>query len=472
MSMKGRIVIKKLSALNRKELKTFRKRVLAKVQSQEYQQVAEKVIDGLLEQSVRKPFTEASLAGLMLPAQKVNTLLYQLHLDLVEFLKQEWHAYPVQTKVKDNLQLLEFYGQRGLQEFFATTVAETETSLAAYGKYDAFYFQSMLKLKHLIGAYFPGSRKESLQMYSDALDDQYIYRRLLHNVLMLNEVKVHNAVFDMPFATSIERQLNEVQSDSNPVVAIWKLAFKLNKSPKDMQVLGELEQRIKQDVQYLDKANANNLFTTLTNCLRQQDLPIEELNQKYFEYFQFQNQHDLLTRKGYFPQTLFNNYVTIVLRVKGAEAALQLIEENQSRINPETRTVESSYLRARCHYHSGDMHHCIEELKRVEKLKLPDLHLNLARRRLSIMSYHEINRASAQDVYEGQPERAISAMRKYLHVNKTKLGPEHERANLDFTRFVNRLTEVNSMQRLEKLRKEIENTKLLPEKKWLLTHCR
>ncbi len=464
--MKERLTIRKLKCLTTRELQAFRRYVLTFKNREIYSKFCQVILDAIAEPAEDKPVPLEEIARrFKLSDARVNSLLNEMHVHFKAFVSRELWTTETRRRIEDGIKEMAFYIERHLDEFYLSTHLKIDKELENYGLKDEFYFRSKLAIAQLDCIFKPVA--ENLQKSSDRLDIYYISSKLLQGAVMLNHSNIHSHHFKYHLMQQVVEHLEKEPYKDAPTLYLWKYAYSLLLEPEDRENYERLEKCLYEQFETLLKTDARSVFVILSNSLRKLETDENLYYQKIFQYYTFQMEHDLLLVEGIFPPRLFDNIVTIALRVQGPEWTVNFIHDNVHKLEQRIRKVENGYNIARCHFSSGRFNDCLLELKKIEKLKFKDIHLNLARRRLKIQAYFEIEHQDSE-YSTSQPERDISSFKKFLHQNKDHLSPEHERANLDFARFVNRLAEANNQRKIVKLNEEIIATHLLPGKAWLL----
>ncbi len=468
--MKERLVIRKIKCLQAKELLALKRYILKFKNRDVYEKFAQVVLDEITKTDEEEliPIDKIGKA-LKLSDARVNSLLNELHTHLKGFVITELSIADELRKIEDGIKLLVFYNARHLDEYYLNLYDKLEKALQKYKVRDEFYYRSKLAIaqEHSIYKYRTQPEGTFLQQVSDALDIYFVWHKLTQSAVMINHSNIHSTDFQFHLLEQVVSHVKTNPYPDNPALSLWSDAYELLMNLDNVECHQRLEQAAFEQIDTLAKRDGRNLFIILANSLRRLETDQDEYYRRIFKYYTFQIEHDLLLIEGIFPPRLFDNIVTIALRVKDPDWTVNFIEENLKKLEPKVQKVERGYNIARCHFASGDFNTCLLELARIEKVKFNDIHLNLARRRLTIQAYFEVEHTDTE-YSVNQPDRAISALKKFLHKNKEALSPEHERANLDFARFVNRLCEANSDKKIQKLGEEVTATRLLPCKTWLM----
>lgn len=464
---KERIVIRKLKGLEPKELRAFKKRLQSSSHSKDSLNFFLMVIDGLLEGASDEPAPEQKYS--VLSGVKLNALYVELHDRLKEFISDELAIGVKEREIWDVFLRMKFYNQRRLDEFYEKARNQLRKMLSAYGERNDFYFEMYVKQAQQESSYQERNKssKDFLQSEADAIDQFYLWQKLAVSTEMLNlEKNIYNTSFEYNLLEEVRRYMSTRHQDER-VINAYYLVLEQLLNPESRECFTRLKEYLIDSVTHIPADLAISFFNTLSNSARTIFSNRAEYYEELFDLYLIQIENKILFYQGYFPTRVFGNIVAVSLKVKSSEWTRAFIAKYQKYIPAKEKKVEVNYNLARCAFTERDFGECLILLDEIQKARFSDLFLNLARRRLLVKAYYLLDMKDEQyDV--NQPDRAISALGKFLHQQKGKLSEAHARANLDFVRFVNRLLTANDEKRLVKLKKEIEETSLLPEKAWLL----
>lgn len=467
--MKEPLVIRKMRVLNRKELQSLRRELGKLSINPDLLDLATKVLDLIWHTPSETISFERIFQDSAFGSSKQNVLLNKLHELLKNFIVNQLSVNDLQEKVNFEMKLLQFFNDRRADDFVISSGLRVEDMLRSYGYEDDFYFYNNLRLaeERTLLYYRSNAEKRHLQEQSDAADLFYLSKKLAFCAGMVNAGNINKTKFDYHMMEEVLGHLEKRPYENVPTIYLWASALRLLLNPKNRDNFEKLEKGLYENIDLITPFTARSLFTALENSLRKMRQEYASYHEKLFEAYQFQIQREIIYINGYYPTTLFENVVTASLKVKGGEWTADFVEKNLSRISPDRKKETAAYNLARCYFEQNEYKQCLAKLKTIEKIKFKSIYINLARRVLRICAFYELFLLEADGI-PNQPERAIRALKKFLHTNKAELGAAHERANLDFARFINRLTSVYGDKKIVKLRGEIEATRLLPNKQWLL----
>lgn len=470
---KERIVVRKLRSLNKSEISGLIKHIHRHNHTDQFLAFTQDVLD-FIKSKDESGGLDASIMAKWpkLNKKKLNVLFLELHDSLKQYIVFLSNTDGIVGKLTEAFHLLKFYRKKALGEFFDKSAENIETLLSEYGKKDSFFFEKHLQLAIERAEFYANKRQEInirgkySQELSDALDLYYFVFKLNISFIMVNFTKtIYKVDFDYGMLPSLVQHLEE-NEQSEPVISLYQKVLRLLQSNGDRQLYDELKLFVESNIGKIPKVQLLSAITVLTNMTFKAAKERNAYLNLLFDLYEFQIKHDLLGVYKTLRVRLFENIVKISLHVRGSEWARNFIEDFQDRLEPKVKIVSVPFNLALCDFHDGKYEACLKLLIAIEKKKC-DVHVNLARRRLQIMAYYELDQKTLNGD-PNQPERAIGSMKKFLHTKKNEIAEFHAKANLDFVRFVNRLIEANDRKRRQKLIEEIDETDVLPDKDWLL----
>lgn len=466
--MKQPTAIRKLRSLHKDELRAFKRYWLRSVPAVEAQKLGAEIIQHLLTTKKETPI-EALFKEQKVSESKKNAVLHKLHEAMKQFVLAEVIEHPLKKEISDELRMINFYDGRQLQDYVESSIRKVEMLLEKYPWEDDFYFYSLFLLEERVTLFLNKSLSEenNLQKENNALDVYYLSRKFRCLVFMINAQNISNVEYDYHLTQEVLSHLETKPYDNIPTIYLWRDALCLMQDPGDKDLFLKLEGSLYECVDIISPENARSFFGVLENSLRKLRSGFPSYKKKLYELYKYQLSKKVLPVNGHFPSMLFDNIVTVSLEFSNPKETREFISNYIEFVPAENRSEKASYNLARCLFAEKKLDECLEEISDLEKTKFSSIHQNLARRRLQVKTYFEIQNQQL-DADPNQPERSIRALKKYLHVHKNEMSAVHERANLDFARFVNRLTEAFGDKKIEKLKSEISGTALLPEKDWLL----
>lgn len=462
--------IRKLNSLNLEEIRLFRRFWQNSINKETLLAAGNDVLQKIAVASKEAELTfDVLFSDSILSDSQKNSVLHKLHEIFKLFVVEELSESDLTKSINEEIKLIEFYQKRKLFDFAESSIRKMESLINKYTYEDTHFFYHRFQYEEIRNRFLGLSLSEesSLQQENDALDVFFLSKKLRTCAFMINAQNISNVSYDYHLMDDVLKHLEKEPYKNIPTIYLWSNALRLMRDPGKLELFSKLEDSLKNCLHLISQENARNFFAVLENSLLRLKTQFSDYRRKLHELYMLQIEQKILPLEGHFPSMMFDNIVTVSLAVDGAQKTREFINSYIEFVSPESRKEKASYNLARCLFEEERLDECLLELNKIEKIKFHSIHQNLARRRLQIKTYYAIQ-VRDFDADPNQPERSIRALKKFLHVHKNEMAAVHERANLDFARFVNRLTEASGERKIGKLKQEIQETGLLPEKEWLL----
>ncbi len=170
--------------------------------------------------------------------------------------------------------------------------------------------------------------------------------------------------------------------------------------------------------------------------------------------------HDnLLLNEGQLSQWDYKNIVTVALRVKDLTWADGFIEEYKQQLPKADRANAYTFNRARYHFYTRNYN---EVLRLLQDVKYNDIFYQLDSKTTLLKTYYELG--------EELPMLSLKDSFRVLLQRKRAISPQQRQNYLNLLKLTLRLfkADVGDKQRLNALKKEIEETANVADKSWLL----
>ena len=244
-----------------------------------------------------------------------------------------------------------------------------------------------------------------------------------------------------------------------PDIAIYYYCYQALVHPDDQQYFQAFKQLLLQHNTLFPEAEMRDLFVLAINfCIRQYNAGNSEYLSDQFDFYRIGFDQQYFLTDGQLSRYTYQNAVTIGLVMHELEWVESFIHQYRSKL-PETHQESLfSFNLARLEYQRRNLDSALEL---VQKADYKDLLLTLAAKTLQLKIFYELD---AYDLLESH----IQALQTFIR-RKKNLG-YHRENYLNTIAFTRKLLESNPYDRQarEQLRAEIEQTKALAEKEWLL----
>lgn len=365
------------------------------------------------------------------------------------------------------LALMKFYDQKNLSTYFINTYRNLRNKQESQSYIDPEYYYKQLVIEKEYRIFLTGKFEDSRgdihhQEVMQKLDVYYLSDKLIELCQMLNRQLLTNINYDMIFMNEILSFLPNSEYYKIPVIKLWHEALLLLKSPENSEHYDALKQLIAQYGSTQNPMSQRMLYTYLENTSRQVFKEDESYYNAMFELYEAQLESGVIYIKGYLLPTVFKNITTVALRLGRLDWTTEFLEHNQYKIAPEYEGREDvySYCLAQLYFKQNKFDAALAVLN---KMAFSDIYTSMDVRRMLMKVYYEME-------YTGMFEDMINSFRVFLTQNQSTIPEVHVKAHRDFINVIRRIysTINNDVDRLDNIKASIEETNVLPEKKWLL----
>lgn len=387
-------------------------------------------------------------------------LLKNFHVEI--FLNEE-------NKSIRNIFKLKSYRKRRLNYFYEKEVHKLRENTQDQGSE---YHQHNFLLKSEINEYF--SQYPTINNHQYLVDKQiqldhfFITEKLKDACEMYLRHQILKVPFDLNFVDSI---LNEITRNTNfqniPTILIYQNIYKLliNKKVEQYEsVLGILNT----NEHFLPKPELENIYNYLQNfCIQKINQGNRHFLSELFKIYQSQLSKELLFQNGYLPEFHYKNIVTTGLREKAFDWVLNFIEDYKKHLNSITAENAYSYNLANYYYATQQFSKVLSLLIRVE---YTDVRYSLDAKTLLLRTYFELE--------EEEALLSLSdAFRQYLKRN-FQISEDHKKGYFNLLKLTKKVFQLKMsknywkkekvIKEWQKLKQEIESSKIVFNKNWLL----
>lgn len=246
-----------------------------------------------------------------------------------------------------------------------------------------------------------------------------------------------------------------------PIIKLWYTALLLLKLPDKTEYYHQLKSLLHEHNSLINKTEKRMLYASLENTTR----VIFESRPYYkalFELYSAQLQNGVMYVNNYIQPISLKNMLTVALRLERVEWLEQFLEEHKDKMPPEYEDRDNVYryslVRLRIEQEKFD-----DALGILNQVVSVDFFTNMDVRRALLMVYYEME-------YTDMFESEVNRFRVYLTNNQDDISLVHLQAYRDFNNIIDNIykTMKRDQDRLDQLENQINNTQILPERKWLL----
>ncbi len=379
---------------------------------------------------------------------------------LLQLIEDFWAAENAKIDISKNKRIAaEQYRLRNLEKHFLRVFTEAKQDIDNQVFRNANYHFQQYELE-LEGYRFDSAiRKESsrLQDISNHLDHAYYTLILRQACLAVNYQNVYKVIHEQSMITEIIAHVERNNLDKIPSVGVYYFAFKSLSEPENTTYFFAFKNLLFEYSSIFPPDEARDLYLIGINyCIKKHNSGEADFLKPELELYQkgLKNRH--LYINNFITKFTYRNVVTLALTLQEYAWAETFIEDYKNELEPSHREGNYKHCLARLFYEQKNHSKVLELLQEAD---YEDILINLAAKALLLKALYE---TSADDVLEAH----LEAMRTYIK-RKSQIA-YHKENYLNLIKFTKQLLLIDGQKMLIQLETEIQETKAIAEKKWLL----
>lgn len=363
-------------------------------------------------------------------------------------------------EVASKIRLAKIYRNRDLPKHFERTMRDARAQYGQPGHRDATYFSLGYHLQ--LEQYRSDSAASRtgdlhLQAISDSLDLAYFARKLRQACLLLS----HQAVYKIDYRFGlVDEILAEVERHPHlqvPAVNMYRYCYIALTRPAERAHFQQLKRMLVEEAGQFPAHEIADLYLLALNfCIKRYNEGEREYLAEQFDLYKEGLRHGFFLNNGVISRFTFRNAVTVGLVVGAFDWVEQVIHDFKGKLEPRHRESMLSFNLARLEYARGNH---AAALRLLQKSEYTDLLLNLAAKTVTLKIFFETGEFDALESH-------LSAMQRFI--NRKKIMGYHRENYLNTIFFTRKLMENSDKAARSLLRAEIEATKSVGEREWLL----
>lgn len=416
---------------------------------------------------------EMIYSKLFSPAEYNDSFMRMIIFKLTE-LTEQYLAYSdmKQDGNSENMHLVNALLELGIEKGAQKIINNTEKSLVSSKIQNGKFFEERYELdkfKHIIysRSYRAVTVKdkpgENLLDESNNLTAYYLINVLRRYRYLLNKRFSVNSDFKLEFLPYILRFLeNEGKNylKIRLVSILYKQILALTDSSNE-DIIFELKNELTDESILIDETERREGLTVVANLSIEKGYSgKEEFYKLILEADKYLISKNLYNRVkgGFFENEMFMNIVTLALRLGDIEYTKQFIEENYSRLDPESSLNLYNYTYSKLFFKLKEFE---KARSYISKVNHSDLHIKINARITSIMIQYELG--NIEEVFT-----EIDNFRKYIQKDKLLSG-SHKKISSNFVKYVSAVSKARYSARvnLGQLKKDIEECDMVSNRVWL-----
>ena len=311
---------------------------------------------------------------------------------------------------------------------------------------------------------------ESLQSKSDMLDLYYLTNKLRIACDMTSRNIVVNAGYQCHFIEELLQQVNQTQSEllEIPAVKIYDKVYQMLRHDRQESHYFNLKELLEQHIDLFPQGELRILYSYAQNyCVKMINSGNTDYYQEILDLYKILLRRKIIFKNGYLTQWSFTNIITAGIRLKDYDWTEDFIHEYQHSLLPQVRHNVFTYNLAALYFEKKEYPQALQQLHDVE---FTDAFYHMAAKIIQLKSYYILD--------EVEPFFAlVEASRKYIRRNR-QLSDYQKQSNQNFLKMISRLYNLRIkhpqtggtifQEQWESLREQLNNTKSIANKDWLL----
>lgn len=368
----------------------------------------------------------------------------------------------LQDKPRYQRYLASIFRQRHLPEQFAKSWEEADAEQQRLPVRNADFFEENYQLlleKHRFAVETQAFENLDFQELSDRLDHAFLARKLWQSCFMLSHQSVSGASYRFGLLDAALMHVEQTDLSDIPAISIYYHCYRALTDPAERTHFQQFKTLLMRHEDLFPPEELRDLYILAVNfCIRQYNAGNPDYLAEQFELYRQGFAKKYFLTDGSLSRYTYQNAATIGLVMHELEWVEQFVHEYRQALKEEYRESAFSYNLARLQYQRRDMGKALQLLQKAE---YKDLMLNLAAKTLQLKIFYELQEF---DLLESH----LQAIRAFIR--RKKMARYQLENYLNTVNFTQKLLETNMFDKEEKaaLRQEIEATKAVAEKEWLL----
>lgn len=362
-----------------------------------------------------------------------------------------------------SLALVSALRKRGVPRIFEKTLQETERQIekTTYRNHEYYWLKAQLSQEAYEYSINQNRFKNAdFQLLINYSSHYFIANKLKQAYTALVHQSVNNEQFDQALLAEVLAHVEEEGYADFPAIAIYYHGYKaLLQEDGYLHHFAQLNELISTHSELFPKAELRSILTMAINfCIKQINSGNELFKQNLFSIYKEGLRSEVFIQNGHISKFTYKNIVASALGLNEFDWAIEFIEAYKTLLATADRTATYTFNLALLYFKQGKNEVALEMLQLIDT---SDVLVNLNARRMQLRIYFDLGEWVALESF-------LDSFKQYLYRQK-RLGYYKDLYGnlIRFTRKVMRLTRNNTSLKAQ-LSAEIEATKHLAERKWLL----
>lgn len=324
------------------------------------------------------------------------------------------------------------------------------------------FYQDSLLMQDISKSLNDYKKEGPKQLHSilNNLDNFYFINKLSYLCSIINNKNVINIDFEITLKDEILHLLKDEKFRAIPIVIMYSLILKMLEDNSNTSHYYELKKYLYKSSKQFDADELKNVFSYAQNyCIRKMNAGQSDFAKELFDIYKFALEQKIFIQENEISEVNYRNIVVTALRVGETKWTKDFIEKYKSFLNTEIKENAYTFNLTSYHFYLKDYE---KVLKMLREVVFTNVYYSNDYRIILLKTYYELDEREAASAL-------LSSFRTYLK-RKKLVSEAHRVANTNFIKFYKKLsnTQRYSKIELEKLKANINNSKSISNKDWLL----
>ena len=358
--------------------------------------------------------------------------------------------------------------KKGLDSFFEKELSNTRNELKKELHHDSKFFHQKHQIE-IEETFFTIPKKRSgevnFQINADYLNISYILSLLRLSCNIQSHTIISEQVYDLKLFPEVLSKIEDGEYLNTPTVALYFHCYKCieeinnNNFSSSEKHFNELKNLIHSHWKLLPPSEIRDIYLSAINyCIKRLNVGDREYTREAFELFRSGLKNEILLEEGILSSFSYKNITRLGISLLENEWVETFLGNYKNHLHPRERENTWRYNLAFFYFQQQKYKSAMQLLLLVD---FKDILNNLEARRILMKCYFELNEFNALD-------SLLDSFSRYIYRQK-EIG-YHKDFYLNMIRFVKKITHsnINDSTIAKQLKIEIESTKQLAERNWLL----
>lgn len=374
-----------------------------------------------------------------------------------------------QDEQQRNQIILKDFLQRNSGDFFKSKYKQTLNQLDK-SPMNIYYYQNKYQIEWLLDSYIKLYKDKitgdaNLQAVSNAIDQDFVLKKLCTLVLMHNRENITNASYDFGFEPYLLDYLSSKPVIEYPLINLLYKAFEILTGSDKKAAFENLNEQLRQNDQEIAKDMMNGLYVILQNNFNRLTTQKAQMHQQLFDLYNILLSERYIQTQGKLSIYFFKNVVSIGLELEKYDFVKNVMAQYKNKLLPED-TAENAHAYSKAKYllyigNSKEAHPLIINLHFTDTIYKFDL------RCLELMLYYDLKEFILLEARINAFEVALSPNHSpYISEKNTKTCRNFISCIKKMYRFCNNPN--RSISDIQNLIAWIKDTNQIPNRRWVL----